>query len=437
MKDKFIFLVKNSLKNKITSKGFIFTNFLVAILVIGFINLGSIIKFFGGDFNEIKVINVIDKTNVVTKDFSDILNKTASLITAEEKNKYKINAFNLEEEDLKKHISANKKEYGVIFSYDDSNYLKVTLITNETINSYEMQILQSSINAIKSNIAINKLSLNHETLARISKPVVVDRIILSDKKSNEENMEAFMSTIFPTIVLPIFMLITTLIGMISSEINQEKSSKSMEVILGNVSPEIHFASKILATNIFIILQIILFTIYSALGFLLNYLVNSNASSMTYISFFEKIMKNSGLYNQLYILIPFFLILTILTFVAYSLIAGILASVTTNAEDLQQMNMPLIFITFAGYYLAIMSPIFKGSLIIRILSYVPLISSILSSSLLLTKDIGILDISISVFVNMLFIFVVYKYGIRVYKNGILNYSSHNLWQKIFHSIKKSN
>ena len=34
-----------------------------------------------------------------------------------------------------------------------------------------------------------------------------------------------------------------------------------------------------------------------------------------------------------------------------------------------------------------------------------------------------------------IFLLYKYGLRVYKVGILNYSSSNLWKKIFNALKQ--
>lgn len=134
-------------------------------------------------------------------------------------------------------------------------------------------------------------------------------------------------------------------------------------------------------------------------------------------------------------IPFTLILMLLTFLAYSLLAGILASITTNAEDFNQLQTPIMIVLLIGYYLAMMAGMFKGALFIRILSYVPLISAILSPSLLVLGQIGILDVMVSILIMIVFIYVLIKYGLRIYKVGILNYSSKDLWKKMFKAMKE--
>ena len=79
--------------------------------------------------------------------------------------------------------------------------------------------------------------------------------------------------------------------------------------------------------------------------------------------------------------------------------------------------------------------YKGALFIRILSYVPFISAILSPSLLVLGQIGIIDIIIAILIMILSIFVLTKYGLKIYKVGILNYSSKDLWKKMFKAIKE--
>ena len=128
---------------------------------------------------------------------------------------------------------------------------------------------------------------------------------------------------------------------------------------------------------------------------------------------------------------------ILTFIAYSLIAGILASVTTNTEDFQQVQTPIIIISLIGYYLAMMAGVFKGALFIRILSYIPLFSAILAPSLLMLGQISIIDVIISIFILIITNILLIKYGLRIYKIGILNYSSKNLWKKMFKAAKNHN
>ena len=70
---------------------------------------------------------------------------------------------------------------------------------------------------------------------------------------------------------------------------------------------------------------------------------------------------------LVLLVILIIILIILSFLAYSLLAGILASITTNMEDFQQMQSPIVFISLIGYYLSLLAVMFDGSMFIKIVS----------------------------------------------------------------------
>ena len=149
----------------------------------------------------------------------------------------------------------------------------------------------------------------------------------------------------------------------------------------------------------------------------------------------KSFELTGLVPKLIYIIPILLILMFLTFIAYSLLAGILASMTTNTEDFQQLQTPIMLISLAGYYLALMTNLFKGSLFIKIVSYFPFISAILSPSLLITGDITVIDFIISCIIMVGVIFLLIRYGLRIYKVGILNYSSKDLWKKMVKALKE--
>lgn len=63
MKNKLKFLIKQSLERKTKTKWFLVANIALAVLIIGIINIDSVIKFFGGDFDSKTNIYVIDNTN--------------------------------------------------------------------------------------------------------------------------------------------------------------------------------------------------------------------------------------------------------------------------------------------------------------------------------------------------------------------------------------
>ena len=107
------------------------------------------------------------------------------------------------------------------------------------------------------------------------------------------------------------------------------------------------------------------------------------------------LTESGMIDSLYYIIPITLVLLLLTFVAYSLLAGVLASMTTNLEDFQQLQTPIVIISLVGYYLSMMASMFSGSVFIKIMSYVPFISSMLAPTLYVMGEIGLIDLIISI------------------------------------------
>ena len=80
MKNKFMFLTRDSLKSKISTKTFKIVNILLCILLVGLINLDSVIKLFGGDFNELVNIYIIDESNVY-KQINEIFDNSVLSLT--------------------------------------------------------------------------------------------------------------------------------------------------------------------------------------------------------------------------------------------------------------------------------------------------------------------------------------------------------------------
>ena len=264
---------------------------------------------------------------------------------------------------------------------------------------------------------------------------IFDSYLDKNKQSEDENMEMIISTVFPFVILPFFMLSIFLIQTIGAEVNDEKQTRGMEIIISNVSPTTHFMSKIISGNAFVIMQAIMLFLYSIIGILIRKGINIGSSNIEnkIIEVINNVSTTEFMNNLVYI-IPLTLILMLLTLIAYSLVAAVLASMTTNSEDFGQLQSPIIIISLIGYYLSMIAGMFKGSIFIRILSYVPFISAILSPSLLVLNQINIIDIIISISIMILTNFLIIKYGIKIYKAGILNYSSKNLWKKMFKAIK---
>lgn len=433
MSKKLKYLTKISLDKKIKTKWFLVANIIIAILFISLINIDYIIKFFGGDFDEGVNLIVVDNTNCLYEDLKDNFNNNISYLENFTKDTT-ITKSNKSIEELKEDIKDN--DVILVIDNDLDNYIKSSIISKNDIDTIIYQVLSSSLNKIKVTAMLNKYGITNEQLIDIEKEVIIEKDILEDNDSSLSNM--VLSVISPIVILPLFMLILYLIQMIGSEINEEKSTKAMEIIISNVDPKTHFMSKLLAGNLFVIIQSVLLIIYTLIGGVIRFIISGGMvldGKGEFMGEVTKVLNEIDIVSKLDKVIPLAIVMVIVTFIAYSLLAGILASMTTNMEDFQQLQTPITVISLLGFYLSMASSMFDGSLFIRIMSYVPFVSSFLSISLFTIGEIGVFDVIISISIMCGLIFVLYKYGLKIYKVGILNYSSNNLWKKMFKAMKE--
>ena len=439
MENKFIFLTKHSLKKNIKSKWFKIVNVIVMLVIVALVNIDGIVTFFGGDFSGDVKINIIDNTgyyNVIEKNLKNVgkyLNDSKVIIK-------KVNDLNKEKKKLK-----GKKDILLVIKVDKGNFFNAEFITDSYVDTLKYQAIKASLNSAKEIIAINNSNIDKDELAKISKEVTIKRTFVDKEKSkDEESSRSLLSVLSLIIVLPCFMLIMFLVQMIGAEINEEKSTRGMEIIIGNVSAKVHFFSKVLASNLFVLFQVFLLLMYSGIGLIVRKLTSKSSGSFSALKDAAStldltgavdIIKNSGIINKLGYIIPLIIILIILSFLAYSLLAGILASMTTNMENYQQLQTPLMIISVIGYYLIILSTAFPGSTFIKVMAMIPLISVSLAPSLLLSGEIGVGVIIIGIILLILLNYLLVKYGLKVYKVGILNYSESGLWKKMFKAVKE--
>lgn len=433
MSSKFWYLTSVSLKKKMKTKWFFLINLMLLILIVAILNIESIISLFGGDFKNEKEIIYIDNTNYSKQPLLNnlkITNETLGL-----NYEYKVTEGNKFDEEIRKNLTDN--QILLILNNSTNSYLDAEIITNSYIDTSFYQYLTQTLSTTKFEVGLSLSEIDYDEFNKLTSQININRVILNEEKSTDEVMNTIMTSVFPALILPVFMLVVFLVQMIGNEIFEEKSTRSMEIIISNVSPTTHFFSKILSGNIFVISQGLLLTLYTLIGFFIknNIAPTTNNQATNLLNQAIDMINNSGLSDKLIYVIPVTLILMILSFITYSLIAGILASMTVNMDDYQQIQTPIMIICVAGYYLSIMAGMFNGSILIRILSYLPLISSLLSPTLFFIGEITIIDILISIIILIITNYFLISKGLKIYKVGILNYSTDKMWKKIFKAVKK--
>ncbi len=440
MANKLNFLITVSLKRKIYTKWFLIANILLFLLIVSIANIDSIISFFGGDFDQKQQVYVIDETERTFDIFKEQLALTEGQLQMTQEAKYEVHLVTDDEFpdfDYEEVIEEDDKAIVIILE-ETENIIGATVITEVFLDTINYQIITSALNSTRSTLALLESDIDAEELAKVTAPIEIERIILDETKDSEAELQAaVMTTIFPFVILPFFMLTIFLVQMIGAEVNDEKSTRGMEIIISSVSPKVHFFAKIIAGNLFVIMQGALLFIFGVIAFFSRKLFATSTipeSVDAEINNFITMILDSDIGGQLGFAIPLTIILMLLTFLAYALLAGILASMTTNIEDFQQLQTPIVIISVIGYYLSIMAGIFTGATFIKVFSFVPLISAILAPSLLILEQISIYEVLISIAIMIGFNYLLIKYGLKIYKVGILNYSTTDLWKKMFKALK---
>ena len=437
MRSKLNFLINVSLKKRIKSKWFLVANIIISILLIGIINIDSVISLFGGDFDTKTKIYIVDDSNTISELFKANLEEYEKTLYSENE-VYEIVITDESSEKIKNKIKEEENTSLLIEFKNENNNISSKLVSLSKIDTYDYQLINSAITSTISLYNLSSIELTEEEHNKLTQTPIVEREILDTNITSEsENVEMIMTTVFPILILPFFMLTIFLVQLIGSEVNDEKSTKSMEIIISNVSPKTHFTSKIISNNLFIFLQSFLMIVYGSIGILIRKLIGGDTIINGVTGEVVTAIKtlSTEIFSGKFILVIILtIILMLLTFIAYSLVAGILASMSTNAEDYQQVQVPIVVVLLLGYYLSIMAGMFKGALFIKVLSFVPFISAILSPSLLVMGQIGIIEVFISVILMIVTIYLLVKYGLRIYKVGILNYSSTGIWKKMLKSLR---
>lgn len=431
MKTKRRFLIKESLRRKIFSKWFLGINIVLFLLIFFTFNLGKIINLFGGDFKEEKTIIVSDNIGVYEKfeeEFKRISNVSTTTYHLYNSNDGLDNLIEKAKEDGNTIIISILRDY--------NNVMRAELYSNNGISSITQNILSGALNNTKRDLAIKTIGISSTDLEKLESNISINSTVLSEKAVNSDNNIMASITVL-VFIIPCFFLIVTLVQMIGAEINEEKTTKSMEIIISNVTPKDHLKAKIISCTIFTLFQLLIIGIFMFISSSFSSSSFGTLSSSSTSGFAESILS-SMFTKEFFILVkdllPILLISLVVTLLTYSLLAGILASMTTNIDDFQQLQTPLMFVISLGFYLSLLAVAFEGSSFIHAMSFVPLVSFMLAPTLFMLGQISLVSVIITTILQFIFLILVYHYGIKVYRVGLLNYSGEHLWKKMIKAIK---
>ena len=159
MKSKLNYLIGMSLNRKIKTKWFLVANIIIAIVIVGVINIDSIITFFGGDFSSAQKVYVIDNTDKSYDILEEQLNASGLEIVDSDTKKFDVEKTDKTANEI---IEEDKKSIVIELNESETNELKAKIISQSFIEAIDYQLITNaltntkvSLNILSSDISIN------------------------------------------------------------------------------------------------------------------------------------------------------------------------------------------------------------------------------------------------------------------------------------------
>jgi ABC-2 type transport system permease protein len=229
-------------------------------------------------------------------------------------------------------------------------------------------------------------------------------------------------------------LFTFIVGygqLTAQAIATEKASRVMELLLTSVRPLAVIIGKVLASTLVAFTTITLIGGISSLIFLATAPFGMLGEVVGMVDTTDPAIMSvnaelgTALAGVNAVNIALIVVIFLMGFLFYSLIAGLIGASVSKIEDLQTAIQPLIYISMLGFYLTYFStftgldPDRQGNFIVTLSRYLPISSPFALPSAILSGDIGGAEIAISIGVLTLCLGLFAIFVAKVYEHIILH------------------
>lgn len=312
----------------------------------------------------------------------------------------------LDDKDISAYLKLSNKDGVLNFDYYGDTTARMPLLVIDSLS----KTMQDKENIKNANIGPKDAQI-------IGQKPQVNLHEIKDNLQNPGNMIALFGTIFVMYFVLIFYS-----QIIMNDIAVEKGSKMLEFIFSSVKAGTYLAGKIFGIilsmlvhfGIYVILGLLAFAIAKVTGFYDKFI------NMLGLNIGEIL---SGLNLPLIGQIVLFMVLGI---IIYIILSAMLGSLVQKQEDAGKMATPIMLIIMFAYFVSISFVGSEPNIFIKILSYVPFVSTFFMPMRLIYENASLMQGAISLIILGLGIIVMYVIAAKVYKKNILNYSSNKLF-----------
>ncbi len=406
-------IVKRELKVKLFSRTFIIMTLLIPIFMLGIMGLQTFLFQYSDGENAFLIVasesqNVLD--NIQTELSKMPKNQDGNVEFMFEKlDRAKVEArlSNIRNDILEEKIT------GLIFIPEKAlKDKKVEYFSKNPNNNTLLNKLKPSINKVLTDMYFVGKQLSTEELEFAKNNVDFNGFRISaDKEIKEEGIGNTILSFLFTFLLYMSLLFTGQMTM--SAVIEEKSNKIVEVLLSSVSSRELMTGKIIGTAITALVQMAIWL--SPLIILI---------STTWFVLPPEFTLKLSMWHLLFFMLNYFIAL--ITFLGLFATVG---SIFDNPQDAQSGIWPIMMLIIIPFFIAIGMQTNPENQIARIASFVPFASLIIMPARITLVDIPLLQLVLSIIINIAVMILIFILAGKIYRVGILITGKKPKWSEV--------
>ncbi|MGX9976762.1 ABC transporter permease [Staphylococcus gallinarum] len=396
--DKFWSTFKLTYKNKVTTKSFQIFTIIVIVLILAAANINKIIDLFDHGSDKVGIVTDNKQIFKLIDQQSKQLDDDAQYVK-------------VTEQTAKSEIKKDKLDKAYVITISDDQKIKGKIMSKDSVSTDDKQQLSVVLSTIQTQLTAANLNLSANELKQLQAQSKVTSEVVDNTNAQSDLTEAqkgFNMIIVYAGVMLMFFIVINYAGQVAMEIATEKTSRVIEMIITSVSPVTHILAKIFGVIAVALTQIAIFFIVGLISF--------------FVFDIRKMLKGFKIEpNDLTAqLITVGIISLLLGILSYIILAAILGSITARIEDINQALMPMTLLSMIGFYIALFSVMNPDTLLVKIASFIPLISPFVMFVRAATPEVALWEIIVSIILSVVTIIILLWIAVRSYKDTILSF-----------------
>ena len=417
-------VIRFTFLNKIKGKAFLISTLVFLLIISVGVNLPYIIsQFSSGSGDSQKVIGYYTSQDELANETGKQL---AGFFDKLEGSGLKV----VEYSSVTEAQMAEKLQSGELYGYltfgevTESGFPVISFKSEKLFEYSIASQLETALQVIRQEKVITESGLPENIVAQLNAPIVINPVQISSAGGEglSEDEQGINMIIVYGLIIVLFMAIIISGQVIASEVTAEKSSRVMEVLITSVSPVASMFGKITGMFLLLIMQL---AIYIGTA-VINVMLPHNQKLLEEFNFsFSGLDPMLLIYAIVYFLAGFFL---------FAVLYAAVGSIVSRTEDLGQAIMPMTFISLAGFYIAIFSISTPDSMLVKVSSFIPVLSPFV-----MILRIGLTNIPTwEILVSLAILFATIYAGVilcaRIYRTGVLMYGKRPTLKELSKAMK---